>query len=120
MTFPLDLLFLLVLMLAPGYTLHVAEEQPYPGVLGLACDRDLFGEVEGNAQGMCVEDKAIVLFPEALTSLPLAANIIAHEAAHFRLGVSEGETAYERFHEREAYTESCRFSYVPMCRGWLR
>lgn len=104
----------------PGVSLVLPDEAPYPGALGLACSQELFGEVEGNAQSLCPEDNAVVIYPEAREDPRLFLGVLAHEVSHFQLGVNpDGETAYDRFREREAYEAGCRFSYVPMCQEWL-
>ena len=94
-----------------------------PGIYGVACDRSLFGHVEGNAQALCgdLPDRTALIFIDEIDSPALLLGVLRHEAEHFRLGVDpSGTNAWESFREREAYAAQCRYSWVPACKEWLR
>lgn len=103
---------------APGVNVSFQTDGP-PGIYGVAC-HSMFREVDGNAQHLCgdLPDNTAVIYVDEIDSRSLLLNVLAHEAAHFRLGVGDGETAWERFNEARAYEAGCRYSWHRYCPGW--
>lgn len=120
----LSLVMLLAMLGAPplhdaqGVRVSFQTDGP-PGIYGVAC-HSMFREVEGNAQGLCagMPDRTAIIYTDEIDSMELLLNVLAHEAAHFRLGVGEGETAWERFNEAAAYEAGCRYSWHRYCPAW--
>ena len=114
----LTLAFLLSMLTAPfiqgaeTITVHFGSDGP-EGIRGVACHSD-FKAVEGHAQALCegLPDRSIMLYPEHIPDRRTLLDTLAHEAAHFRLGVNHGGlTAWERFHEAEAYAIGRAYAY---------
>ena len=99
-------------------TFHVDGPE---GILGVACDYDTFGHVEGNAQSLCtgVPDGTVVLFTATIFAQPdpfaLLRNIIRHEAEHLSIGAGDG---HDPFQERRAYQAGCTYQWHDLCHGW--
>ena len=76
------------------------------GLYAVACDREMFGDVPGNAQALCgdLPDRSILVWLDAIPDRRTLLSVLKHESVHFELGVNvHGRTPWERFNEAVAY-----------------